>query len=88
MNDPAQRSDFASKATDLSALWEAVVDAASVGGGLWFSYLFSFFYLFIATGGVTHRDLFLANPVKLPFLNVDLPLLWFFFIGPFILVLV
>jgi hypothetical protein len=29
-------------------------------------------------GGVTHRDLFLGSPVKLPFLNVDLPLLGFF----------
>jgi uncharacterized protein YjbI with pentapeptide repeats len=79
---------FASKATDLSALRDSVVEAAGVGGGLWFSYLFSLFYLTIATGGVTHRDLLLANPVKLPFLNVDLPLLGFFFIGPLILVLI
>jgi uncharacterized protein YjbI with pentapeptide repeats len=89
--DPPQspkKSDFASKATDLSALREAVVDAAGVGGGLWFSYLFSLFYLAIATAGITHRDLFLENAVRLPFLNVDLPLIEFFVVGPFILLLI
>jgi hypothetical protein len=38
----------------------------------------------IAAGGVTHRDLFLESPVKLLFLNVDLPLLGFFVLGPVI----
>jgi hypothetical protein len=72
--DPA---DFAKQATDLQALRDAVVDAASVGGGLWLSYLFVFFYFAIAAGGVTHRDLLFENPVKLPFLNIDLPLIGF-----------
>jgi hypothetical protein len=31
---------FAAKARDLGALSDAVVDAASVGTGLWLSYLF------------------------------------------------
>jgi hypothetical protein len=31
---------------------------------------------------VTHADLFFENPVKLPFLNVELPLLAFFFLAP------
>ena len=65
-----------------------MVDAASVGAGLWFSYLFVLFYLLIAVGGVTHRDLFLENPVKLPFLSVDLPLLGFFMLGPAIFLIV
>jgi hypothetical protein len=69
---------FAAKADDLEAIRDAVVDAASVSGGLWISYLFVLFYLLIAAGGVTHKDLFLENPVKLPFLNVDLPLQGFF----------
>jgi Pentapeptide repeats (8 copies) len=73
---------LAEKAKDLQALRDAVVDAASISAGLWFSYLFVLFYLAVALGGVTHRDLFLANPVKLPFLNVDLPLIGFFVIGP------
>ena len=63
---PAQ---LASKATDLDALRTAVVDAAGVGYGLWFSYLFALLYFAIAAGAVTHRDLLLESPVKLPFLN-------------------
>jgi hypothetical protein len=35
-----------------------------------------------AAGAVTHADLFLENPVKLPFLNIDLPLPAFFFLAP------
>jgi uncharacterized protein YjbI with pentapeptide repeats len=69
-------------------LRDAVVDAASVSSGLWLSYLFVFFYLAIAAGGVTHRDLFFENPVKLPFLNVDLPLLGFFALGPLLFLIV
>src|SRR3984893_13831116 len=79
---------LASKAKDLQALRDAVVDAASVGAGLWFSYLFVLLYLFIAVGSVTHRDLFLQSPVRLPFLIVDLPLLGFFMLGPAIFLVV
>jgi hypothetical protein len=40
------------------------------------------FYLAVAAGAATHADLFLENPVKLPFLNIELPLLAFFFLAP------
>jgi hypothetical protein len=36
---------------------------------------------------VKHRDLFLETPVKLPILNVDLPLVVFFAGAPTILVI-
>jgi uncharacterized protein YjbI with pentapeptide repeats len=85
---PATATAFAAKARDLEALRDAVVDAASVGGGLWFSYLFVLLYLVIAVGSVTHRDLFLESPVKLPFLSVELPLLGFFVLGPAIFLIV
>jgi len=85
---PPTAEALAGKARDLQALRDAVVDAASVGAGLWFSYLFVLLYLLIAVGGVTHRDLFLESPVKLPFLNVDLPLLGFFWLGPAIFLIV
>jgi uncharacterized protein YjbI with pentapeptide repeats len=77
-NPPA----LADKADDLEAIRDSVVDAAGVSAGLWLSYLFVVFYLLVAAGGVTHRDLFFANPVKLPFLNIDLPLRGFFWLGP------
>ena len=69
-------------ATDLRVIRSAVVDASGVSAGLWLSYLFVLFYLLIAAGGVSHRDLFLANPIKLPFLSVELPLEGFFWLGP------
>jgi uncharacterized protein YjbI with pentapeptide repeats len=84
---PAPAS-FASKATDLQALRDAVVDAAGVGTGLWLSYLFALFYFAIAAGAVTHRDLLLENPVKLPFLNVELPLKAFFVLGPLVFLII
>src|ERR1700730_7674794 len=79
---------LAAKATDLDALRTAVVDAAGVGYGLWFSYLFVLLYFAIAAGAVTHRDLLLESPVKLPFLNVELPLKAFFILGPLIFLVV
>jgi hypothetical protein len=73
---------LAAKATDLEAIRSAVVDAAGTSTALWLSYLFVLFYLLIAAAGVTHRDLLLESPVKLPFLGVDLPLNGFFWLGP------
>src|SRR5262245_34856219 len=81
-NVDSSAQGFAAKAKDLDALREAVVDAAGVGAALWISYLFLFFYLFIAAAAVTHRDFLFENPVKLPFLDVELPLLGFFVLGP------
>jgi uncharacterized protein YjbI with pentapeptide repeats len=46
------------------------------------------FYLAIAVGSVTHRNLLFESPVKLPFLNVDLPLIGFFVLGPAIFLIV
>jgi hypothetical protein len=85
---PSPAEGFAGKAKDLQALRDAVVDAASVGAALWFSYLFVLLYLLISVGSITHRDLFLEIPVKLPFLSVDLPLLGFFTLGPAIFLVV
>jgi len=79
---------IAEKADDLEAIKKAVDDAAAVGGGLWLSYLFVLFYLAVAAGAVTHADLFLEKPVKLPFLNIELPLLAFFFLAPILFVIV
>lgn len=80
-------AEFAAKAKDLDALRTAVVDAAGVGAGLWFSYIFVLLYFFIAVSGVTHRDLLFESPIKLPILNVDLPLLGFFVLGPALLLI-
>jgi hypothetical protein len=81
-SDSLSAQAFAATSRDLGTLREAVVDAAGVGTALWISYLFLFFYLFIAIAAVTHRHFFFENPVKLPFLDVELPLLGFFMLGP------
>ena len=79
---------FAAKADGLESLRGAVVDAASVGTGLWLSYLFALFYFAVAAGAVAHRNLLLEDPVKLPFLNVELPLTAFFILGPVVFLIV
>src|ERR1043166_3115317 len=86
--DEPVKPELASKAKNLESLRAAVVDAAAVGAGLWFSYLFVLLYLLIAVGSVTHRNLLYESPVKLPFLNVDLPLTGFFVLGPLLFLIV
>src|ERR1700731_556332 len=88
LSQKTELTPFAAKAKDLGALRDAVVDAASIGAGLWISYLFALFYFAIAAGAVTHRDLLLESPVKLPFLNVELPLKAFFILGPLVFLVV
>ena len=78
----------AAKAHDLETIRSSVVEAAGVSAGFWLSYLFALFYFLIATGSVTHKDLFLETPIKLPFLTVDLPLRGFFWLGPAIFLVV
>src|SRR5215470_8175461 len=79
---------LAAKAKDLAALRDSVVDSAAVAAGLWFSYLFVLLYLLVAVGSVTQRNLLFESPVRLPFLNVDLPLLGFFILGPLLFLVV
>src|SRR4051794_21218037 len=86
--EPSEPSGFAAKAKDLQALRDAVDNAAAVSGALWISYIFVFLYLAVAAGAVTHKDLFFENAVKLPFLNVELPLIAFFVLGPLLFLIV
>jgi uncharacterized protein YjbI with pentapeptide repeats len=79
--------DLTKKAHDLDAVRKSVEDAASISGTLWISYLFTLLYIAIATGAVTHNDLLLENPVKLPFLNVELPLVAFFALAPILFII-
>jgi uncharacterized protein YjbI with pentapeptide repeats len=75
------------KADDLEEIKKSVEDAASVSGGLWLSYLFVLSYIAIAAGAVAHEDLLLVRTVKLPFLNVELPLKAFFLLAPFLVLI-
>ena len=78
---------FGKESHDLGAVRKSVEDAASVSTGLWLSYLFVLVYIGIAAGAIKHQDLFLENPVKLPFLSdVPLPLVAFFILAPIVFI--
>jgi uncharacterized protein YjbI with pentapeptide repeats len=72
---------------DLGELQRALNEAAGKASVLWTTFVVFQLYLAIAFGSVTHRDLFLENPIKLPLLNVDLPLVGFFVVAPAVLVI-
>lgn len=80
MSEPSKR--LVEKAYDLDEIRKSLEDAATLSGGVWLSYLFVFFYIGSAVLGVTDADLLLEKPVKLPFLNTELPLVTFFFVAP------
>jgi uncharacterized protein YjbI with pentapeptide repeats len=77
-----------SRTNDVDTARAFVQDAASVASGLWISYLGVLVYIAVAAGAVTHEDLFLERPVKLPFLgDVPLPLVAFFVLAPIVFVI-
>lgn len=69
---------------DLDTLQGSVNDSAGQAVVLWSSFTLFGLYLSIAAGSVTHRDLFLDRPIKLPVLDVDLPVDGFFAIAPIV----
>ncbi len=78
-----QLEKFISKASDVKTARKFVRDAVSVASGLWVSYLGILVYIGVAVGAVTHADLFLEKPVKLPGLgDTPLPLVAFFILAP------
>ena len=72
---------------DVGELQSALNDAAGKASVLWTAFITFELYLAIAFGSVTHRDLFLETPIKLPVLNVDLPLVGFFVVASTVLVM-
>src|SRR4051794_7921783 len=74
-------------AKDLGALERALNDTAGKASVLWTTFVTFELYDAIAFGSVKDRDLFLENAVKVPILNVDLPLVGFFVLAPLILVI-
>jgi uncharacterized protein YjbI with pentapeptide repeats len=72
---------------DVEALEKSLNDSATRVSTIWVSFLLFGLYLTIAAGNVTHRQLFLEDPIKLPVLNIDLPLVGFFFLAPVLFVI-
>src|SRR5215510_5470899 len=72
---------------DVAALEKSVNDSAVRVSAIWVSYLVFGLYLVVAAATVEHRQLLLAQPVKLPVLSIELPLRGFFFLAPILFVI-
>jgi len=72
---------------DVEALERSLNDSSTRVSTIWISFLIFGLYLVVAAGAVTYRQLLLEGPVKLPALNVDLPLVGFFFLTPILFVI-
>jgi uncharacterized protein YjbI with pentapeptide repeats len=72
---------------DILALQSAVNDASSRTTALWVSFMTFAAYLIVAAGSVNHLALFQESTIKLPVLAAELPLVAFFAIAPFFLLL-
>ena len=69
---------------DLGALEKAVNDTAGKVSVLWTSFTLLGVYLAITTASITHRDLLLNTPIKMPVLGVDLPVNGYFMVAPIV----
>jgi uncharacterized protein YjbI with pentapeptide repeats len=72
---------------DVEALEKSLNDSATRVSTIWVSFLIFSLYLLTAATTVTHRQLLLAEAVKLPVLNIELPLWGFFFLAPILFVI-
>src|SRR5262245_10225552 len=60
---------------DVGALERSVNDSAGRVSGIWLSFVAFSAYLAAAASMISHRQIFLEEPIKLPTINIDLPLL-------------
>src|SRR5262249_30893344 len=67
---------------DVNALEKSLNDSATRVSTIWISFLIFGLYLVVTAGAVTHHQLLLEDPVKLPILNIELPLVGYFFLTP------
>ncbi|TAD90027.1 MAG: pentapeptide repeat-containing protein [Alphaproteobacteria bacterium] len=71
----------------LGPLCDAANDAAKREVAQWFLFLLVMLVLFTLVGGTSHRMLFLEEPIKVPVLEVNLPLLGFYWVAPAVFLL-
>lgn len=76
--------------TPLSAdeLLKSANTASATARNAWLAFLVLIAYLLVTIAGVTHTELLLNSPIKLPIVNVEIPLFSFFWVAPFLLLLV
>ena len=78
---PAGKSD-GKPPNDLDALEKSVNDASRNASASWLSFISFATLVLITVSAVTHRKLILEEPMRIPVLNADVPLLGFFFLMP------
>jgi uncharacterized protein YjbI with pentapeptide repeats len=78
----AARRTLIREADDPDTVKAALVSATDMSRNIWIAFLSFGTYLVVAVGAVTHRQLFLEEPIKLPLLSVELPLVGFFVVAP------
>ena len=72
---------------NVEALEKSLNDSATRVSALWVSFLIFGLYLIIAAATVGKLSLLLRDPIKLPVLNVDLPLIGFYCVAPALFVI-
>ncbi len=72
----------------LAQLLGSVNAASSAARNAWLAFMGLLAFYFVTISSVTHQDLLLNSPVKLPILGVELPLNGFFVWGPVVFLLV
>jgi hypothetical protein len=71
---------------EVEALTAALNHSAERVQTLWFTFLTFMLYLLVAVGSTTDRMLFLKEKLKLPVLDITLPLEGFYWLAPFLFV--
>ncbi len=62
--------------------------ASNPASSAWLAFLLLLAYIVVTLAGVSHKNLLLNSPVKLPIINADIPLVGFFQYAPAMLLLV
>src|SRR6267378_2631265 len=60
---------------DVGALERSVNDSAGRVSGIWLSFVAFSAYLAASASMISHRQIFLEEPIKLPTINIDVPLI-------------
>jgi uncharacterized protein YjbI with pentapeptide repeats len=80
-NEPAPNT-LATEADKYAAVLGAVGEAGNAVFGFWVTFVSLGTYLVAVVASVTHQQLFLDSPIKLPLVDVNLPLYAFFCVVP------
>ena len=78
----------ANQSADAKEFLDEANGASNPASSAWIAFLLLLAYVVVTLAGVSHRNLLLNSPVKLPIINADIPLVGFFQYAPAMLLLV